>query len=194
MRRPLQVLDHLAVQVEHHAKFHHTRYRSLPGCCRFTGEDEAFKFLDDLADQVEQRLKAAGVRGRTITLKVKRRKEVRWAGEGQGRVLSRVWELQAGSDMRALWHVHGSGVFGFSRSAVARHVQVLFTAPGLRVNAGCWRAHQVLWRSSELPALFHGILPMARSSLGMLVAGRGRAPSKFLGAPANPLPYCILHY
>ncbi|GAB4820844.1 hypothetical protein N2152v2_007890 [Parachlorella kessleri] len=42
---------------------------------RFTDDEEAAKFVDGLAGEVHQRLSAAGVRGRTITLKVKRRKE-----------------------------------------------------------------------------------------------------------------------
>lgn len=42
---------------------------------RFTTEAEAEKFLDDLAGEVSSRMRAAGVKGKHLTLKVKRRQE-----------------------------------------------------------------------------------------------------------------------
>jgi DNA repair protein REV1 len=43
---------------------------------RFEAGAEAEAFLEGLAGEVAQRMQQAGVKGRTLTLKVKRRKEV----------------------------------------------------------------------------------------------------------------------
>lgn len=45
--------------------------------CRFTSDQDSVAFLRDLSQEVSQRLKKASARGRTITLKLKRRSEVR---------------------------------------------------------------------------------------------------------------------
>ncbi|KAL4443032.1 hypothetical protein ABPG77_008523 [Micractinium sp. CCAP 211/92] len=41
---------------------------------RFSTQDDAWKVLDDLAGEVQERLRRAGVKGRTVTLKLKRKK------------------------------------------------------------------------------------------------------------------------
>jgi impB/mucB/samB family C-terminal domain len=60
---------------------------------RFDGAEEAERFLDKLAEEVWARMAAAGVRGRNLALKLKRRKQacfrmvlagVGWGGEVQG--------------------------------------------------------------------------------------------------------------
>lgn len=54
---------------------------AAPGCTapdprRFTSEEEALQFVDRIAAELSSRLRAAGLKGRTLCLKIKRRKEV----------------------------------------------------------------------------------------------------------------------
>lgn len=55
---------------------------------RFGEEEDAYRFLDGLAGELESRLKAAGVKGRCITLKLLRRREVRCDAVGPAAGLS----------------------------------------------------------------------------------------------------------
>ncbi|MQM11827.1 hypothetical protein Taro_044737 [Colocasia esculenta] len=80
---------------------------------RFNDLDECHYFLTNLCKEVSTRLKDAAVKGRTITLKVKKRKEgadepIKYMGCGDCENMSRSMTVPAATDRTAYWENQAS--------------------------------------------------------------------------------------